>query len=254
VALSLGAAGPPVSTSAAAAPEEASSAATRARCCFGWQLATAGILLGFPCPLQEQAFQDWKREHLAELDGCALWAQALLVLLPACVLLLHGLLWMRGGRGVTVAAVTALWAAVGHVPAVMRMWLPAIYAQHHDAIWALSTLAGATIALALPACGLLPYFQLPGLLFRNMLAPAVIFYFVLPALLQLSPGWQLLASIAGYITMSVSIAIAAEGAFPMGPGGHVALVAASVAIACAMEWRNRAPALLQLGAAPAQQQ
>jgi hypothetical protein len=36
----------------------------------------------------------------------------------------------------------------------------------------------------------------------------------------------------------VSISIA-EGAFPIGNAGHAVLVAASVGIACVLEWRSR---------------
>ena len=43
-------------------------------------------------------------------------------------------------------------------------------------------------------------------------------------------------SCSGYITVSISIA---EGAFPIGNAGHAVLVAASVGIACVLEWRSR---------------
>jgi hypothetical protein len=214
-------------------------AATTPAVVASWCALAASVLFGFAAPLHERAYQQWKQAHVALVGTVALCAQSALILLPASVLWLYGLLWMRGASALAVVAITTTWAAAGHLPAAMHAWRPAAYARHHDAIWALANLACALMSLGIPALGVLPHFQLPGLLFRNMLMPAIMVYVALPALLQLAPLWQLVVSCSGYITASVSIAMAAEGAFPIGNAGHAVLVAASVGIACVLEWRSR---------------
>lgn len=215
-----------------------------------WYALVASTLLGFASPAQEQAYQAWKQQRVAVAAPVVLWSQAALVVLPASVMWLHALLWMQGASAFAVAALTTLWAAAGQVPAAVWVWRRASYARHHDALWVLSALASAAVALGVPATGALPHFQLPGLGFKNMLPPAAMVYVVLPLLMALAPRWQLLASAAAYVNVEVTAAMAAEGAFPIGDAGHGVLLVASLAIACALEWRSRSVWLHARGAAP----
>ena len=214
-----------------------------------WRALTAGALLGFAPASRERAYQQWKQEQVAPLSAAALCAQIALTLLPASLVWLYGLLWMNGGGAWAVFLMTAMWVAAGQVPAAMSMWLPALYARHHDAIWALSTLACALIPLAAPASGVLPCGQVPSMVLRHMLELATLVHMVLPVRVLLAPAWQLLASSSGFITLSAGISSFTDGAvLSPGPAGHAALLAASVATACAMEWRSRSRWLHTRGA------
>ena len=205
-----------------------------------WRRLASSCLFGFPAPAQERAYHLWKRRRVALLSSVALCAKAALVLLPASAVWLHVLLHMHGAAAATVLALTAAWAAAGQLPAVVRAARPAAYARHHDTLWALSSLASASIITCVPAFQALASFQLPGIMFRNMVMPALMVYLVLPLLLQLPPAWQLLASAAHSVNITVSVAMAAQGSFPIGTAGHAVLIAASVGIACVMEARSRA--------------
>jgi hypothetical protein len=173
------------------------------------------------------------------------------VALPACVLWLYGLLWLRGTSALAVLAITTTWAAAGHLPAAMSAWRPAAYARHHDAIWTASALLCALIMLRIPASGSVGHFRVPGAWFKNLLMPALMVYFVQPMLTQLAPGWQLVSGSASFVIMRVTASLAPEGAFPLGNATHVALLAASVGIACVLEWRSRSRWLHARVAAPA---
>jgi hypothetical protein len=206
--------------------------------------SAASLLQIAAAPAEEQAYRRWRQQQRsALLDWVALCTQAALVLLPAAMVCAHGprRLSLSGGAQVPVAALVAAWAALGQAPAALRVAAPAAYARHRDAVWALSLLAAALALAAVPAlCGLSQP-SLPALVFNEMVMPGVMVYLVLPLLLQLQPGWQLLTSAGHCICLSVSIAASSQGqrAHAMGVAGHGLLLVASIVLAYLLDARSR---------------
>jgi hypothetical protein len=217
----------------------------------GWHALMALVLRGFTPAPREQAYQQWRQHRVATLAALALWVQSTLVLLPAAAFNVYVLLWLRDGV-LAALALPVLQSLLSHVPAFAYWCRPELYVRHHDPVWALTATFQALATAACSSFGVMTLLKEagPGSLLRNMLMPAILVYTLMPALLQLSTGWQLLLSVSAYLHISAITTIAAKGASIESPA-HVALVALSVVIASVMEWRSRALWLRASGAAAA---
>ena len=216
-------------------------------------LALCGIMLwGFTPTPREQAYQLWKQQRVRQVTALALWVQSTIILLPSAALLLYALVWLRGGGTLAALAFPGSQVVAAHVPALVYWWRPRLYLRHHDLLWALTSALSAVFMSACWSSGVMAFLKEAGAgsLLRNMLMPAILVYTLMPALLQLSTGWQLLLSVSAYLHISAITTIAAKGASIESPA-HVALVALSVVIASVMEWRSRALWLRASGAAAA---